>query len=947
VRFRLLGTLDVFDDAGAPVRLTGLRQRKLLALLLLNAERAVSLDALVEAVWDDDPPATAKRQVQNSISALRRLLTGCCSDRPGGPPVIVAEGNAYRLRLAGAELDARIFSDQVAAAQELASAGRIGEAAANLRAATKLWRGPPLAGMTGRVLEAAAARLDEQRHSATEETVELELRLGRHGELVGELTELVAVYPLRERLVGQLMRALDRSGRRADALEVYRRFRLLLADELGLDPGVPLQELHTAILNDEPDPAWPGAPADQRAGPRVGQPAAARPPAPAQLPTDVAGFTGRADHLKELDELLAVDPAGPATAVVISAIAGTAGVGKTALAVHWGQKVRHHFPDGQLYANLRGFDPAGAAVDPADALRGFLDALGVSPDGIPVDLTGRATLFRSTVAGRRLLVLLDNALDADQVRPLLPGSPTCVVLITSRNQQSGLVAAEGARPVILDLFDQAEAHQLLAVRLGAQRLAAEPEAVDEIVTQCARLPLALAVAAARAAARPGFPLAALAADLRAARGGLDAFAGTDPATDVRAVFSWSYRQLNEAAKRLFRLLALVPGPDLTAPAASSLAGLPLPQTHWILAELAGAHLVIEYVPGRYTLHDLLRTYAGELAYACDRDEDRNDALHRLLDHYLHTARAADRWLDRYRDPVSLAAARPGVTLCDVDDHEQAMTWFTVELAGLLAAVDRAAGAGFDPHAWQLAWALAYFLERRGHWLPWLATQQTALAASLRLADRTGQAHAHRSLGRAHVHLGRLAEAVAHLRQAEQLFQAVGDASGQARVHFDMCWIAEREGRPRPMLEHAQRALDLFRRTDNRSGLARALNNVAWGHSAVGDYRQALDAGEQALDLVRQLDDRFGAADTWDTLGEAHSKLGNHRKAISCYLHAVELYRDLGHRWREADALTRLGEAHWAAGAPGAARATWRRAVAILEELAHPDAQRVRAKLGED
>ena len=931
MEFRVLGSLEVSASDG-PVRLAGRRQRTLLAVLLVNADRAVPLDTLIDAVWEQDPPATAKRQVQNSISALRRLLDRGSRD-PDKASTIANEGNAYRLRLGAGELDAWIFRAQVDKAQRLSAAGQVGEAAAELRAALRRWRGPALAGLGGGVLAAAAARLDEQRRAAVEECLALELRLGRHTDLIGELTELVATYPLSERLVRHLIVALHRSGRQADALEAYRHLRERLADELGLEPSIALRELHTAILKDEDDgaalvPRPPVAPASTARA------------VPAQLPAEVPGFTGRADQLKELDQML---PDG-ATDVMISAIAGTAGVGKTALAVHWGQRVRQHFPDGQLYVNLRGFRPDAVPVHPSEALRGFLDALEVPPERIPVDLAVRSALYRSLLADRRMLVVLDNADATDQVRPLLPGSRTCLVVVTSRNLLSGLVAAEGARPVVLDLVDSAEAHQMLALRLGRERLAAEPEAVDEIIARCTRLPLALAVAAARAATHPGFPLATLAAELRAARGGLDAFSGGDPATDVRAVFSWSYRQLSGPTQRLFRLLGSQPGPDISAPAAGSLAGLPAAAVHPLLTELAGVRLITEHTPGRYACHDLLRAYATELAHTSDTVAERHAALHRLLDHYLHSACAADRLLDPYRDPITIPPPRSGVSAERPADHDQAMSWFAVELAGLLAAIDRAEESGFDAYAWRLAWALAYFLERRGRWEPWAAAQRTALAAARRLDDETGQAHAHRSLGRVHVHLGRVEEAVAHLRQAQRFYRAVGDAAGQARVHFDLCWISDRRGDHRRSLEHAQRALDLFGTMGHQSGKARALNNVSWGHNALGDHERALDSAEQALRLNQEIGDRWGEADTWDVLGHAHHGLGHHPESIACYQRAADRYRGLGHRWGEAGAVARLGDAHHAADDAEAADDAWRRAVAILDELGHPDADKVRAKL---
>jgi DNA-binding SARP family transcriptional activator/tetratricopeptide (TPR) repeat protein len=898
-------------------------------LLLLNADRAVSLGALIDAVWDERPPSTAKRQVQNSVSALRRLLeAGERDPDPAVTPTIAAEGSGYRLRLGAGTLDARLFLAQVDKAYRLNAAGETGRAVAELRAGLRLWRGPALAGLTGRTLEAAAARLDEQRRAATEECIELELRLGRHATLVGELTELVAAHPLRERLVGQLMVALHRSGRQAEALDAYRRLRGALADELGLEPGAALRELHNAVLKDETGGAAvvPARPAAVRV-------------VPAQLPGDVVSFTGRVRHLKELDEVL---PGG--TTTLVTAIGGTAGIGKTALAVHWGQRVRHNFPDGQLYVNLRGFDPDSAPVRPAEALLGFLEALDVPPPRVPVGLDARSALYRSLLADRRVLVVLDNARDADQVRPLLPGSRSCVAVVTSRRMLSGLVAAEGARPVVLDVFDPAEAQQMLALRLGRERLAAEPEAVDEIIVRCASLPLALAVAAARAATHPGFPLGALAAELRAAQGGLDALGSDDPATDMRAVFSWSYQQLSEPARRLFRLLGLHPGPDVTVSAAASLAGLPAGRTRTLLTELADACLVTAQAPGRYASHDLLRAYATELTHETDPAEQRREALHRLLDHYLHSARAADRLLDAHRDPIVIAPARPGVVVDEPTDHEHAMRRLTDELPGILAAVERAASAGFDTHAWQLAWAVAYFMERRGHWEPWAAAQHTALACARRLGDRTGQAHAHRSLGRVHVHLDRVADATVHMRHAQRLYREVGDAAGEARVHFDLLWISARQGEHRTSLEHAQHAFELFRAIGHRSGQVRALNNIAWGHSLHGDHEQALSIAEQALRLSEEVADRYGSADTWDTLGHAHQGLGHHEESIACYERAEELYQELGNRRAAAETIAGLGDAHLAAGAVEAAHDNWRRALTIFDELGHPDADAVRAKL---
>jgi DNA-binding SARP family transcriptional activator len=612
VEFRVLGPLEVYAQ-GRPVPLTSGRQRRLLAVLLLDAGRTVPLHTLVGAVWDEHPPATAKRQVQNSMWALRRLLaTDAGAPHDAGPPTIVAGYDGYRLHLATATLDANVFQDRIDTARQLRLAGQHEQAATELRTALDLWRGPALAELTCPVIESAATSLDEKRRATTEDWIDLELELGRHAELIGELTQLVAANPFQERFVGQLMLALHRSGRQSDALAAYRRFRDRIADELGLEPGARLQRLHTDLLSDEASLEL------SNAAPPVPDRVSV---IPGQLPADIAAFAGRATELNELDQLLRSHGT-----VTICAITGTAGVGKSALAIHWGHRIRQHFPDGQLYVNLRGFDPAGPPLEPGDVLRSFLDAFGMPPERIPVDLPGRSGLYRSLLANRRVLVVLDNARDADQVRWLLPGGRMCLVVSTSRRLLPGLVAAEGAHPVVVDLLSPAEAGQMLAARLGRERLAAEPEAVDEIIAGCARLPLAIAVAAARAATHPGFPLATIATELRAAPTALDAFASADPATDIRATFSWSYQELSAPTKRLFRLLGLHSGPDVTVPAAASLTAAHEHRARSALAELREENLLNEHTPGRYAFHDLLRAYATELVAASESEAERRTAL---------------------------------------------------------------------------------------------------------------------------------------------------------------------------------------------------------------------------------------------------------------------------------------------------------------------------------
>ncbi|MFC6016345.1 ATP-binding protein [Plantactinospora solaniradicis] len=664
---------------------------------------------------------------------------------------------------------------------------------------------------------------------------------------------------------------------------------------------------------------------------------------PRQLPAAVRHFAGRSTELATLTRQLRQSRADHGDAMAVSTIAGTAGIGKTALAVHWAHQAADDFPDGQLYVNLRGFEPAGAAMTTtAEALRGFLDAFEVPPHRIPDSLDAQAALYRSLLAGKRALVVLDNARDADQVRPLLPGTVGCVVLVTSRNRLSSLVTVEGAHPLILDLLTPDEARELLARRLGTERLAAEPEAVTEIIRHCARLPVALAVVAARAATNPTFTLTVLAAQLRETRDRLDALTDDDT-NDVRSVFSWSYRSLTPETARLFRLLGLHPGPDITAPAAASLAGLPLARVRPLLAELVRANLVVEHVPRRYTFHDLLRAYANEQAYAVDSDDERRAALRRSLDHYLHTAYAAAHLLDRYRDPITLPAPRPGVTPESSADHRQALAWFTAEHQVLLAAVDVAAATGSENHAWQLAWALDNFLWFGGHWPELAEVGRTALDAARRLADRPAEARAHQNLVHAYTRLGRYDEAERHGRQALTLHRQGDNLAGQAHTHMFLTKLRTRQGRHAEALDHARQALHLYTEVGEEIWQADALNAVGGQHGKLGEPEQALDFCQRALAIYQRHDDRRGQVWTWENLGFAHHHLGDHPAAVACYHRALDLCRSLDYPDSEAELLAQLGDTRQAAGDLDAARDSWNQALAIIAPD-HVDADGIRGKL---
>ncbi|NUT47900.1 MAG: tetratricopeptide repeat protein, partial [Saccharothrix sp.] len=657
------------------------------------------------------------------------------------------------------------------------------------------------------------------------------------------------------------------------------------------------------------------------------------------------GFTGREAELRRLDELLTGPGDHPST-VLISAVSGTAGIGKTALAVHWAHRVADRFPDGRLHVNLRGFDPGGRVVEPAAAVRGFLEALGVPRERLPTGVDAQIALYRSLVAGKRVLVVIDNARDADHARPLLPGTGTAVAVVTSRDLLTDLVA-DGAQPLTLDLLTERESCELLERRLGPARVTAEPDAVERITRVCARLPLALALIAARAATHPGFSLAALAADLADAAGHPALDGSDDVIGRVRAVFSWSYTTLTAPAARLFRLLGLHPGPDTPVAAAANLAGLSPTRARRALAELARAGLLTEHLPGRYTFHDLLRAYATDLVHLHETPAERGEAVTRLLHHYIHTSRTADRYVAPAGSPIDLPvpARAPGTTPEHFADRAQAMAWLTTERPTLLAAVAYAAKAGHDTCTWHLARFLDTFLDLRGHWHDRAAAWRAALGAAEHLAAPLARAHAHGGLADTSIRLGRYSDAHHHLRRALALYTDAGDLAGQAQTYHCLDWYWERQGDLERALDCVRRSLELFRAAGDRNGQAWALATVGWRRAQLGDHAQALVDCHEALPLFQGIDER-GEANTWDCLGYVHQRLDHHAEAVDCFQRAATLFRECGDRYGEFTALDHLGDAHHHAGDRTSARTVWQHALDVLTDfdLDHPDTDAVRAKL---
>jgi DNA-binding SARP family transcriptional activator/tetratricopeptide (TPR) repeat protein len=898
VELRLLGAVELELD-GAVVTLGPPQQRLVVAVLAVEAGRPVAAEALIDRVWDE-AQAGSRRTLHMLMSRLRGLL------RPAGLDVVRRSGG-YVLDVDPALVDLHRF-------RRLVREARAGDAADRLATALGLWRGEPLAGLPGRWAAQMRAAWRQEHLDATVAWAHVQLQKGDPTAVVGPLTALADEQPLAESLTAVLMRALAAAGRPADALERYTKLRLRLADELGTDPAPEVQAVHRDIL-------------------RTASVLRA-----AQLPADVAGFAGRAEHLARLDALL---EAG-ATAAVVS---GTAGVGKTTLAVHWAHSVADRFPDGQLYVNLRGFDPSGRVMDPAEALRGFLEALGVAPERMPLDVDGRAALYRSLLLGQRMLIVLDNARDAAQARPLLPGTPTALTLLTSRDQLMPLIAANGAHPVTLDVMSADEGRDLLARRLGAPRVDPEAAASARIIAACAGLPLALTIAAARAV-QTGFALAALAEELATATGRLDVLDAGDPATEVRAVFSWSYTALRPEAAALFRYLGLAPGAYISVGVAASLADLPPARARRLLAELTRANLLTEASAGRYTFHDLLRAYATDLVHATDPPERRRAALARLFDYYVHSAHAADRTITKTRDAIllPLAPPAPGVIPETPVDYRAAMDWLDAEHPGAVGLVRDTTDPAFDTPVWQLTWAYFTFLHRQGHWQPLTVMARRALAAADRLGDPGAQATAHYVLGFAETMLGRHKSADGHFAKAITLYGAAGDLVGQANTHSHLGMLLEQRGRTRQALDHAQRALLLFHDAGHQLGQAKALNALGWCHALLGGYTHALIHCGQALQLFQELGDRETEAAAWDSLGYAHHHLGHYAQAVDCYESALALVREFDDRFRQAIVLDHLGDVHASAGDHEAARRRWQDALDIYTDLRHSEAAAVRAKL---
>jgi DNA-binding SARP family transcriptional activator/Flp pilus assembly protein TadD len=970
--FGVIGPLLV-RDGDAVVHVPAARQRVLLAALLLRANKIVAAETLAELVWDGTPPAGARVTLRSHVSRLRHVLG------PDAGARLVTRYPGYLIEAGDDEVDVLRFA---ALCREGAAAVRAGAGALGL------WRGEPLADIPCELLHRdEVPGLDQARLQALEWQIEADLHLGRHGELVAELRTLTAAHPLRERFYAQLMLAQYRCGRQAEALAAYQQARHVLADALGTDPGTELRELHQRILNADPFLAAPRptSPASGSAGPAV----------PRQLPAPVAHFVGRTEELAALTRLLD-RPAGHCAdqvpqAIVISAIGGTAGVGKTALAVHWAHRVADRFPDGQLYANLRGYDP-GRPVPTADALAGFLHALDVPEHDIPADENDRAAQYRSLLAGQRMLVVLDNASDVAQIRPLLPGSPGCVVMVTSRDALAGLVARDGAQRLDLGLLPHDDALGLLRATIGA-RVDADPDAAEALADRCCRLPLALRVAAELAVSRPAIPLAELASELADRHRRLDLLdAAGDQRTAVRAVFSWSYRHLGGDAARAFSLLGLHPGADLDSWAAAALIGSTVADARRLLDRLARAYLVQRVPQDRYSMHDLLRAYASQVAAEGATDAVRREALTRLLDHYVHTAAAAIGTLypgeRRHRGRVLHHQGQdtgPGTAAGQVTEPAAARHWLDAERANLAAVTAFAADHGWPGHATSLAATLFRYLDTGSHYPEAVTIHAHARKAAAAVGDRTAEATALNGLGLAGWRQGRHQQATDQLRAALCLCRQTGDRTGETRALLNLGVIDSRQGRYEQAADHFDSALVLCRQSGDRTGETRALVNLgltefrrgrheqaaahfetalelcrqtgertAGGYALTGlgildvrqgRYQQATGHHQQALTLFREVGDRSGEANTLNGFGELFLARGRPSDARTHHSMALHAAREIGDAYEEARAHGGLARAYRTVGDDGEADRCWQRALTIYTQLGAPEADQVRECLG--
>ncbi|MET9228739.1 BTAD domain-containing putative transcriptional regulator [Lentzea sp. NPDC003310] len=893
VEYRVLGPLEVLLD-GVAVNVPAGRCRVLLATLLLHANEPVSTREIVERLWDGTPPSAdrAGKTVYMVVTRLRQALgpASCVRTCAGG----------YTASVEPDQLDLLRF--------------RAHRRAGEHTAATALWQGPVLANVASESLHRdLVPALAEERLGALEQRIEADLAAGAAAGLVPELRALTAQHPVREEFWAQLVLALHRSGQQADALAAYHEVAAVLGEQLGVTPGPRLREAQRQVL----------------AGDLPLVPVPSHHHVPRQLPSALPHFVGREPELGRLDAVLASGHL---------VITGSGGIGKTSLAVQWAHRVAARFPDGQLHADLRGFDPAGAPVNPISAARDFLLALGVPADEIPAGSEAVLESYRDLLARRRVLVLLDNVRDVAQARPLLPGGSLSLAVITSRNRLRGLAGQD--RAFRLDVLGPQESMVLFGGRVGADRVAEEPAAAARLVELCAGLPLALAVVAARATLDE-YPLGMLVEELEHAA--LDALDTDDPLTSVRAVFSWTFGCLSPAAARLFVLLGLHPGPDVTEAAATSLMAGPAAEA---LDELVRYSLVSGQ-NGRYRLHDLMRSYAAEEAAHRLSATERAAAQRRFFDHVLHSALAAAAKSDPLRQPITTPDPDPGAVVLAFEASTDADRWYAEERAVFGPAVAAADEAGFDGHVWRTVWAIRHFLLATGRVREAERLQRLAVAAAVRAGDLEGECRARRGLVSCLIPRQEFAEAEHQLREAVALDDRLGDLIGLSNDLRGLAYLLARQGSHLRALDPLRRALDVAVRSGDPIELASVSASLAFVHHELGDHVEAAARAEQARDMYLELvpDERDTVvASNRDTLGSIYRALGRYEEAEANYLRSVELQATLSYRHYQADTLVRLADMKRELGELETARGYYRAALDVYDDLGHAQADDVRQSL---
>ena len=908
----ILGPLQVRDDTGTEIALPTGRVRVLLAALLIKANHAVSVDELGELLWDGEPPSGAARTVQVYVVRLRRALGPSAGTRI----VTRTPGYLYQDPAGEDEFDLLRFESRCRAGSAAVRAEEWTQAADLLAEALRLWRGTPLADVPSESLRAQfVPGVEQLRLQALEDHIEADLHLGRTEQVVPQLRDLASAHPLRERFHAQLMTALAVGGRRAEALAAYQRARQVLVDELGIEPGPELRTLHERILAGESDPI----PA-QDAAPREPTPV---PAVPRQLPTAVRHFTGRQAELDTLTRLLDATDVSSGT-VVISAIDGMAGIGKTALAVHVAHRLSEKFPDGQLFLDLHGYTQGQPPRTADEALTWLLRALGVPPERIPTDSEQAAALYRQHLADTRTLIVLDNAAAEAQVRPLLPGTGSCLVLVTSRKR---LKALDDAHHLSLDLLSPPDAIALLRAVAGVDRIPSGDRLAGEVAELCGYLPLALRIAASLLRHRPAWNLEHLADRLRDQHQRVRAL--SDGERELAAVFDLSYASLGAAHRQLWRRLGLVPGPDLDAYAATALAASDPAAAAGLLEDLVDHNLLTAYAPGRYRLHDLLRVQARTLA-ATDPAPERESAQSRLLHYYAHTAQSASAPITRYPRPQpdgQAAAHTPALS-----DPDTARAWLRTEHPNLEAAFSYAHASGLDEHAIALAAGLAEILQADGHFTRAREIHQTAVETAERMGHPAARATALTDLGRVRYLAGDTSGAGDALVQALEIFRTLDDRLGEANALTNLGRVRHLTGNY-PRADNAlTRALEIYHALGNRLGEATALTDLGKVRYLTGDYSGAGEALTRALELYQALDNRLGEANALTNLGRVRHLTGNYPGAEDALTRALEIFRALGNRLGEANALSDLGRVRYLTGDYGRAGEALTRAVELNRVL---------------